>query len=231
MGQKVCPIGFRLGITEEWRSRWYAGKKEFGDLLVSDQRIRTHIKKGFAYAGIPLIEIERTREKITVHLYAARPGVIIGKQGKRVDELREGLSKLCGRDVDIKIKEVERPKLSAQLVAEAIAEQLEKRASYRRTIQKAAEETKLAGCRGIKIIVSGRLAGAEMARRVRNDMGSIPLHTLTARVDYGLAQARTSHGVIGVRVWIHLGDHTMMGKETGDGPSAKTGKVAKKPAW
>ena len=243
MGQKVSVTGFRLGITEDWRSRWYARKSEFGDFLVEDVKIRAFIKKNFRYAGVPKIEIERTRERVTIVLHAARPGVIIGKQGKKVDQLRADLARLCqagagSKVVDLKISEIEEPRLSAQLVAESIAEQLEKRASFRRTVHKAADECKQAGSLGTRVIISGRLGGADMARRVRVDQGSIPLSTLRAHIDYGLAEAMTTFGVIGVRVWINLGSEGPLGQTAGKqgrggighGTDAKKVKAPKAPA-
>jgi small subunit ribosomal protein S3 len=205
MGQKVCPIGLRLGITQGWRSLWYADKKSFGPLLVEDQKIRKLIKKNYSFAGIPLIEIERTRQDARITLHAARPGLIIGRKGAEVDKLREEIQKLIKRDVVIKIKEITKPELYAQIVSENIAEQLVKRAAFRRTMKKAMETSLAGGAKGVKIQVAGRLGGAEIARTEKMTSGSIPLHTLRADVDYGLAEAKTTYGVIGVKVWIYRG--------------------------
>jgi len=206
MGQKVCPIGFRLGITQNWRSRWYADKKNFGKLLVEDQKIRKYIKKNYRFTGIPKVEIERTRDEgAKVIIYSARPGLIIGRKGSEIEKLKSGIGKIVEKSVDIKIQEVDRPELEAQLVAESIAEQLQKRAAYRRTIKKSVESTMGLGAKGIKVQVSGRLGGAEIARTEGATKGSIPLHTIRANVDYGFAESMTTYGTIGVKVWIYKG--------------------------
>lgn len=205
MGQKAHPTGLRLGITEDWRSRWYADKKTFGKLLIEDQKIRKKIKKEYQFAGIPKIEIERTREAAKVTLHTARPGLIIGRKGAEIDKLKEELEKLTGRSVTIKIKEINKPELDAQLVAENIAEQLIKRMPFRRAMKKTVEATMNAGAEGIKIRVGGRLAGAEIARRESVSEGKIPLHTLRADIDYGFAEAITTYGTIGVKTWIFKG--------------------------
>ncbi|MBZ0110048.1 MAG: 30S ribosomal protein S3 [Candidatus Scalindua rubra] len=206
MGQKVCPIGFRLGITQTWRSRWYADKKNFGKLLVEDQKIRKYIKKNYRFTGIPKVEIERTRDEgAKIIIYAARPGLIIGRKGSEIEKLKNGIEKIVEKSVDIKIQEVDKPELEAQLVAESIAEQLQKRAAYRRTIKKSVESTMGLGAKGVKIQVSGRLGGAEIARTEGATVGSIPLHTLRANIDYGFAESMTTYGTIGVKVWIYKG--------------------------
>jgi small subunit ribosomal protein S3 len=198
MGQKICPIGFRLGITEEFRSRWFATKKEFGKFLVEDQKIRRFIKKNYGFAQIPKIEIERTRETTTVIVHAGSPGVLIGRRGAKVEELQAALEKLTLHKVELKIKEIDTPELSATLVAENVAEQLQKRAPFRRAMRKAAEVTLKAGARGIKITVAGRIGGAEIARSETLSLGSVPLHTLRAIHDYGRATAVHTKGTIGV---------------------------------
>ncbi len=206
MGQKVCPIGFRLGITESWRSRWYADKKQFGKLLVEDQRIRKFIKQNYRFTGIPKVEIERTRDEgAKIIIYSARPGLIIGRKGAEIEKLKSGIEKIVEKGVDIKIQEIDKPELEAQLVAENIAEQLQKRAAYRRTIKKAVDSTMGLGAQGVKVQVSGRLAGAEIARTEGATKGSIPLHTLRANVDYGFAESLTTYGTIGVKVWVYKG--------------------------
>ncbi|MGR3310520.1 MAG: 30S ribosomal protein S3 [Candidatus Brocadiales bacterium] len=203
MGQKVHPTGFRLGITEEWRARWYADKKTFGKLLVEDQKIRRKIKKGYYFAGIPKIEIERTRETAKITLHTARPGLVIGRKGAEIDKLKDELEKLTGRTVTLKIKEIAKPELDAQLVAENIAEQLQKRTPFRRVMKRTVEATMNAGALGVKLRVSGRLAGAEIARSESVGVGKIPLHTLKANIDYGFAESMTTYGTIGVKVWIN----------------------------
>ncbi|MCF6158123.1 MAG: 30S ribosomal protein S3 [wastewater metagenome] len=224
MGQKVCPIGIRLGITQGWRSLWYADKRSFGSLLVEDQKIRKIIKENYSFAGIPAIDIERTRQDARVTLHTARPGLIIGRKGAEVDRLKDELQKLINRNVVIKIKEILKPELYAQLVAENIAEQLVKRAAFRRTMKKAMESSLSVGAKGVKIQVSGRLGGAEIARTEKMASGSIPLHTLRADVDYGFAEAKTTYGVIGVKVWIYKG-LVIPDKEVNYAPDAKEGQV------
>ena len=210
MGQKVNPTGFRVGITEDWKSKWYAPKAAYGEFLVEDFRLRTLIDKKLnrksPFAGISDILIERTREEVTVTLKTARPGLVIGPKGAEVDKLREELEDLIHRKVaPIKVIEIKNPDLNAQLVAEAIAEQLKKRASFRRVMKMRMDSTMQAGAKGIKISVSGRLGGAEIARQEKSGMGSVPLTTLQANVDYGYAIAYTTYGTIGVKTWIYKG--------------------------
>ena len=232
MGQKLNPIGFRTGIMTGWKSRWFASKQEFADLLVEDQRIRKYIKRHKdssgkpAYPAIAKIEIERTRDEVKVILYSARPGLLIGRKGEKVEELQELLQQKTGRRVNLKIEEINRPELVAQLVAEDIAEQLAKRAGFRRTMKRAIEQTMEAGAKGVKIQLSGRLGGAEMSRCEKQIAGSIPLSTLRAKIDYGFAEAKIAQGHIGVQVWINQG---MYSEEDTDGPDAKTGQAPKKP--
>jgi small subunit ribosomal protein S3 len=225
MGQKVNPIGFRVGIMEGWKSRWYASKQEFKDLLMEDRKLRKYVKEKFKFAGVPKIEIERTRDEVKIVLHAARPGIIIGRKGQEVERLQEELQGLIGRRINIKIEEITRPEIFAQLVAEDIAEQLSKRASFRRTMKRAAETSMEAGAKGIKIQLAGRLGGAEMARREKQINGSMPLSTLRAKIDYGLAEASTAQGNIGVQVWINQGTY----EETTDGADAQEGQAPKKP--
>lgn len=223
MGQKVRPTGYRVGIVEDWRSRWYANKKEFGDLLVEDHKIRNFVKGKYEGAGIPKIEIERTRDQVIVHLHTARPGIIIGRKGQEVDRLKAELEDLTGRRMELKIVEINQPQRSALLVAEDIAQQLVKRGSFRRVIKRSLDQVMEAGVDGIKVELSGRLGGAEMSRTEKAMRGSIPLSTLRKHVDYGLAVARTTMGVIGVKVWINLGEYT--DQETADGAHAQAGKA------
>lgn len=228
MGQKIWPIGFRIGIYEEWRSRWYASKQEFSDLLVEDFKIRKFVKDKYAYAGIPKVEIERTRDAVKVVLHTARPGVIIGRKGAEVERITEELQNLTGRRIDIKIEEIARPEIDAQLIAEDISEQLRKRSSFRRTMKRALEQTMDNGARGVKVQISGRLGGSEMSRSESANLGSIPLSTLRAKIDYGFAEAKTAQGHIGVKVWVNQGDY-LKGEGTADGHDAQAGQVPKKP--
>jgi len=225
MGQKVNPIGFRTGIMIGWKSRWYASKKEFADLLIEDQKIRKYVHKKYKFAGISKVEIERTRDEVKVILFAARPGVIIGRKGQEVEQLQDELQLLVGRRINIKIEEISRPELQAQLVAEDIAEQLVKRAGFRRTMKRSMEQTMEAGAKGIKIQLAGRLGGAEMARREKQLTGSIPLSTLRAKIDYGFVEAKTAQGHIGVQVWVNQG----MYEDEDDGADAQEGQASKKP--
>lgn len=227
MGQKVRPTGFRIGITEDWRSRWYASKREFGELLIEDFKIRDFVKKKYLFAGIPKIEIERTRDQVIVHLHTARPGIIIGRKGQEVDRLKGELEDLVGRRMELKIIEITNPMRSALLVAEDIAQQLAKRGSFRRTIKRALDQVMEAGVHGVKVQLSGRLGGAEMSRCEKASRGSIPLSTLRKHIDYGFAKSQTTMGIIGVKVWIDLGDYSE--EETGDGSHAKAGQAPQKP--
>lgn len=227
MGQKVRPTGFRIGITEDWRSRWYASKREFGALLVEDFKIRKFIKNKYLFAGIPKIEIERTRDQVIVHLFAARPGVIIGRKGQEVDRLKAELEDLTGRRMELKIVELSNANRSAVLVAEDIAQQLQKRGSFRRTLKRSLDQVMETGVFGVKVQLSGRLGGAEMSRQEKASRGSIPLSTLQKHVEYGFAKAQTAQGVIGVKVWINLGDYA--DEESTDGTNAKAGQVSQKP--
>jgi len=209
MGQKVSPIGFRTGVTVGWKSRWFAPKGNYGEFLVEDERIRRFIDQRLnrqpPYAAISDIEIERTREELKVILNTARPGLVIGPKGAEVDKLKDALEDLTNRRVSISIVEIRNPDLDARLVAEGIAAQLKRRASFRRTMKQRAEATMQATAKGVKIMISGRLGGAEMRRSEHVIMGSIPLHTLEADVDYGFATSFTNYGTIGVKVWIYRG--------------------------
>jgi small subunit ribosomal protein S3 len=225
MGQKVNPIGFRTGIMTGWKSRWYASKQEYADLLHEDFRIRKFIKEKYKFAGIPKIEIERTRDEVKVVMHTARPGVIIGRKGQEVERLQDELQQQVGRRINIKIEEVPRPEIQAQLVAEDVAEQLAKRASFRRAMKRALETTMEAGARGVKIQLSGRLGGAEMSRCEKGIMGSLPLSTLRAKIDYGFTEAKTAQGHIGVQVWVNQGTY----EDETDGADAEAGQVPKKP--
>jgi len=209
MGQKVSPIGFRTGIRLPWQSTWFAPKANYGDFLVEDQKIRRYVDRKFnrrmPKGAVAKTEVIRTRNEVKVTLHSARPGVVIGPRGGEVDRLREELEDLTGRKVIVNVIEIKEPDLSATLVAEAIAEQLCKRASFRRAMKQHCEGVMNAGAKGVKIICAGRLAGSEMARRETQKLGSIPLHTLDANVDYAVATARTTYGAIGIKVWIYKG--------------------------
>jgi len=229
MGQKVNPIGFRTGIVRDWKSRWYASKKDFAGLLIEDNKIRDFIKNHpkktqYRNAGIDSIEIERTRDEVKVILHVARPGLIIGKKGQEIELLQDELQNLVGRRINLKIEEISKPEIMAQLVAEDIAQQLSRRSSFRRTMKRSMEQTMDAGAKGIKIQMAGRLGGAEMARREKQITGSIPLSTINAKIDYGFAEAWTAQGHIGVQVWINQG--TYLG-ESSDGNDAETDQAPK----
>jgi len=206
MGQKVHPSGFRLAVIEPWRSRWYANKKNFGRLLVEDDRIRKYIFKEFKSAGVPRIEIERTGEAVSIIVHTARPGVLVGRKGVRVDQLKKSLQEITGMTCHLTVREIKRPELESTLVAEVVAEALEKRMAFRRAMKKAIQTTMQAGAKGVKVEINGRVGGSEMSRQAKEREGQVPLSTLRANVDYGTAEARTTWGVIGVKVWIYKGD-------------------------
>jgi small subunit ribosomal protein S3 len=206
MGQKVNPIGLRLGYIRGWDSNWFASKKDFSDKLMEDEKIRKYLDARMAKGGISRIVIERTIKRITLTIHTARPGVVIGKGGSEVDKIREELKKLTNKEVQITIFEIKRPELDAKLVAESVAQQLKARISYRRAMKQAVAATMRVGSQGIKIKVSGRLGGAEIARREEYKEGRVPLHTLRAEIDYASADAKTIYGTIGVKVWIFKGE-------------------------
>ncbi|MDA2927389.1 30S ribosomal protein S3 [Acidobacteria bacterium AH-259-G07] len=205
MGQKVHPYGFRLGYRVTWKSRWFA-KKDYGRLLHEDLKIKRHLKKRFYHAGISNIEIERAANKLTVIVHTSRPGIIIGRKGSEIDRLKTDLQATTGREVYINIQEVHKPELDAQLVGESIALQLEKRVAFRRAMHRAIDTSLRFGAKGIRVRCGGRLNGAEIARAEWYLHGRLPLHTLRADIDYGFAEAFTTYGVIGVKVWIYKGD-------------------------
>ena len=205
MGQKVNPIGLRLGINRNWDSRWYPGTNMAAN-IGEDHKIRTFLKKELYYAGVSQIIIERTAKKLRVTVVAARPGIIIGKKGSDIEKLRVKLNKLIGKDVNVNIKEERKAQASAQLAAENVAMQLERRVAFRRAMKKVIQGAQKAGAKGIKVSVAGRLGGAEMARTEWYLEGRVPLHTLRAKIDYGFAEAHTTYGVIGVKVWIFKGE-------------------------
>lgn len=205
MGQKTHPYGFRLVYNKSWHSRWYADSN-YADTLHEDLELRRRLKERLSHAGVSEIDIERAAERLRLTIYTSRPGIIIGRKGSEVDKLRDDLQKQLGRDVHINIQEVQRPELDAQLVAESIANQLLRRVSFRRAMRKAMEAAFRFGAKGVKIMVSGRLGGHEIARTEWYQDGRLPLHTLKADIDYGLAESKTSYGVIGVKVWVYKGD-------------------------
>lgn len=211
MGQKVHPIGFRLGIHEDWRSRWYARKADFGKYLLEDKKIRDYIKSRYRYAMIPRIEIQRKASDLKVIVHTARPGIIIGKKGAEVDKLRDQLQRVVapGTDLNLDVQEVAEADLEAQLVAENVGDQLSRRISYRRAIKRSADMVLQKGALGVKIMISGRLGGSEMSRREVTQHGSIPLQKIDAKIDYGFTEAVTSYGHIGVKCWIYKGDYKL----------------------
>ncbi|WP_411677305.1 30S ribosomal protein S3 [Caproicibacter sp.] len=206
MGQKVNPHGFRVGIIKDWDSRWFAKDNAFGDTLVEDYKLRRQLLKQLKPAGVPKIEIERDASKVRLHIHCAKPGIVIGKGGSEIDKLRLQCEKALGKPVTINIVEVKSPDLNAQLVAENIAQQLEKRMSFRRVLKQSIGRAMKMGAKGIKTQVSGRLGGAEIARREQYHDGTIPLQTIRADIDYGFAEAATTYGRIGVKVWIYRGE-------------------------
>lgn len=206
MGQKVNPHGLRIGIIKDWDTKWYANDKNFSEFLIEDVKIRDYIKKKLYISGISRIEIERAANKVKVNIHTAKPGLVIGKGGTGIEELRKDLEKLTNKNILINITEIKVPELSAQLVAENIASQLEKRISFRRAMKQAMSRAMKLGAKGIKTAVSGRLGGAEIARTEHYHEGTIPLQTLRADIDYGFAEADTTYGKIGVKVWIYKGE-------------------------
>ena len=232
MGQKVNPIGFRTGITEGWRSRWYAPKAAYGDFLIEDARIRKFIDDRLnrrpPYAAVAKVEIERTRNEVKVFIHTARPGVVIGPRGSEIDRLKDALEGMFDRQIALNVVEIKNPDLNGQLVAEGIAEQLLKRASFRRVMKMRCEAAMGAGALGVKVLCAGRLGGSEMARKELQSRGSIPLQTLQAHVDYGMATSKTTYGTIGVKVWIYLGRYgeEIVAKEYSARPHGRRGKRA-----
>jgi small subunit ribosomal protein S3 len=205
MGQKVHPTGFRLGFNKTWRSRWYA-EKEYANLLHEDVLLKRDLKKRFAHAGVSRVEVERAANKLKISIYTSRPGIIIGRKGQEVDKLKQEIQKKTGKEVFINIQEILKPELDAQLVSESVALQLEKRIAFRRAMRKAVDAALRFGAKGIKVRVSGRLNGAEIARSEWYLHGQLPLHTLRADIDYGTSEAKTSFGQIGVKCWIYKGE-------------------------
>jgi small subunit ribosomal protein S3 len=218
MGQKVHPIGFRLGVkvgersVKDWDGRWFATGKEYSDLLLEDVRVREHIMTRMADAGVAKVEIERSANMITVTIHAAKPGIVIGKSGVKVEELRRTLEAKTGKRIRVTIQEIRQPEINAMLVARSIADQLEKRVAFRRAMKQAVQRAQRFGAKGVRVQVSGRLGGSEMSRREWDRWGRVPLHTLRADIDYGQTEAHTTYGVIGVKVWVYRGDFTPDGR-------------------
>ncbi len=205
MGQKVNPHGARVGVIFDWSTRWYADKKDFADFLVEDRKIRDELKAKYYNTGISRIDIERSAARMTINIFTGRPGMIIGRGGKGIEELKANVEKMLGRPVNINVMEVKNPDADAQLVAENIAQQLEKRISFRRAMKQSIQRAMRSGAKGMKAMVSGRLGGADIARSEHYHEGSIPLQTLRANIDYGFAEAKTTYGRLGVKVWIYKG--------------------------
>jgi len=222
MGQKVNPIGLRLGINRNWESRWFPAKGRTADFIAEDYKIRKFLKKELFYAGVSNIIIERTVKKLRINIVTARPGIIIGKKGADIEKLKKTLIKMLGKDVAINIKEEKRPQASGQLAAENVATQLERRTAFRRAMKKVIQGALKSGAKGIKVSVSGRLGGAEMARTEWYLEGRVPLHTLRAKIDYGFAEAHTTYGIIGIKVWIFKGEVLAKGIQA-EAPEEKKG--------
>ena len=206
MGQKINPNGFRLGVIRDWTAKWYSGTKHYAEYLASDIKLRAHLKKKLAHAALSKIVIERPAQNISITLYTARPGIVIGKKGEDIEKIRQELTKMAGHPVQVAIEEVRKPEIDSQLVAENIAQQLEKRIMFRRAMKRAVQNAMRLGALGVKVMVAGRLNGGEIARTEWYCEGRVPLHTLRADIDYGTAEAFTTYGVIGVKVWIFKGE-------------------------
>ena len=206
MGQKVNPVGFRLGINRGWDSIWFSKKREYGKLLIEDYKIREYVKKNVVNSGVSQVLIERTSKKCIISIYTSRPGFVIGKKGSDIEKIKKNLSKISNTEVSLNIKEVKRPELNSYLVAENIAQQLVKRIAFRKTMKRAIQSALRLGAKGIRVCLSGRLAGNEIARTEWLREGSVPLHTFRAEVDYAEAEALTAYGIIGVKVWIYKGE-------------------------
>ncbi len=227
MGQKVNPHGMRVGVIKDWDSRWFANKAAFGDTLVEDYNVRNYIKKNLYAAGVPRIEIERFADKVRIHIHCAKPGIVIGRGGENIEKLRLDLEKMIKKSVAVNIVEVKSPDMDAQLVAESIASQLENRASYRRAMKQAIGRAMKLGAKGIKVMVGGRIGGAEIARSESYHEGTIPLQTIRADIDYGFAEASTTYGRIGVKVWIYKGE--VLKGDVAKARAAAAEKTEKKP--
>lgn len=230
MGQKTNPIGLRVAVTKDWQSKWFAGKKEFGKLLVEDSEIRALLKKRLESASVPRISIERAASRCRITIFTARPGVVIGRKGAEIDKIKEDLSKMTGKEVYVEIQEVKQPEIDAQLVAENVALQLERRISFRRAMKKAIQLAMDMGAEGIKIRCAGRLGGAELARVETYHQGRVPLHTLRANIEYGFAEAKTVYGKLGVKCWVCRGERKPEKARPQTGSPAAAGAPAAAPA-
>jgi len=224
MGQKVNPIGFRVGVNRDWESVWFAKKHNYGKLLIEDYKIREYIRKNIVNSGVSQIKIERTNKKCIISIHTSRPGFVIGKKGSDIDKIKKKLSKISSTEVSLNIKEIKKPELNAYLVAENIAQQLVKRISYRRAMKRAIQSALRLGARGIRVCISGRLGGNEIARSEWLREGSVPLHTLRADVDYAEAEALTTYGIIGIKVWIYKGNVLTKNLEKKEKNNATTNK-------
>ncbi len=239
MGQKIHPTGFRLSVTRDWNSRWYASDKDFAGMLAEDNKVRVYLKKKLAHASVGKVLIERPAKNARVTVFSARPGVVIGKKGEEIDQLRSDLQKIMGVPVHVSIEEIRKPETDAQLIADSIAQQLEKRIMFRRAMKRAMQNAMRLGAQGIKIMSSGRLNGAEIARTEWYREGRVPLHTLRANIDYATSEAMTTYGLIGIKVWVYKGEHLAPGeqpavveepKRAPRRPRDDEGKSDKKPA-
>ena len=213
MGQKIHPTGFRLSVTRDWNSRWYANDKDFAGMLAEDNKVRVYLKKKLAHASVGKVLIERPAKNARVTVFSARPGVVIGKKGEEIDQLRSDLQKIMGVPVHVSIEEIRKPETDAKLIADSIAQQLEKRIMFRRAMKRAMQNAMRLGAQGIKIMSSGRLNGAEIARTEWYREGRVPLHTLRANIDYGTSEAMTTYGLIGIKVWVYKGEHLAPGEQ------------------
>jgi len=218
MGQKVQPIGFRLGIVKDWTARWYGNKQQYAANLTTDMKVREYLNKRLAHAAVSKVVIERPSQNMNVTIHTARPGIVIGRKGEDIEKLRAELGRLTGLPVQVAVEEVRKPELDAKLVAESIAQQLEKRVMFRRAMKRSVQNTMRLGAEGVKIMIAGRLNGAEIARTEWVREGRVPLHTLRADIDYGTAEANTTYGIIGIKVWIFKGEII----DTGDSDKPKT---------
>jgi len=230
MGQKINPIGFRLGVLRNWASKWYANSKNFAGMLNDDIKVRGYLKKKLAHAAVSRIEIERPARNARITIHSARPGIVIGKKGEDIEVLKRDLQKMMGIPVHVNIEEVRKPELDATLIAENIASQLEKRVMFRRAMKRAMQNTMRLGAQGIKIMSSGRLNGIEIARTEWYREGRVPLHTLRADIDYGVAEAKTTYGVIGIKVWVYKGDRVANAEVAAPEPEKKSRKSGAKNA-
>ena len=222
MGQKVQPNGLRLGIIRDWNARWYAGKREYAQNLAQDMEIRNYLKRRLANAAVSRVTIERPAQNLNITVHTARPGIVIGKKGEDIDRMRRDISRMTGLPVQLSVEEIRKPELDATLVAESICQQLEKRIMFRRAMKRAVTNAMRLGAQGVKVMVAGRLNGAEIARTEWYREGRVPLHTLRADIDYGFAEAKTTYGVIGVKVWIFRGEVFDQGQEVESAIETKT---------